>query len=188
MLRSRVFRPAFVALLFLFASSAVFAEADAYIDHLSASAKNGRVSVRFTLENGFERAELQKALQSGLPTGFTYHITLLRQRPNWFDSTVGETEIQVVVTFNSVTREYLLNYRRDHKLVRSETLTDLAALRQRMTSIDEHDLFDLGGRRPWKHVVRVRADVARGFLLSMIPVDISTRWRETRVAEAHGSR
>ena len=33
-----------------------------------------------------------------------------------------------------------MNYRRDRRLVRSETFTDLATLQKRMTTIDEPDL------------------------------------------------
>jgi len=90
----------------------------------------------------------------------------------------------VICTFNSITREYLLNYRRDRKLVRSETFNDLAALRQRMTTIDEPALFDIASRPPYKIKVRVKADLMRGWLLYFIPWQVSTRWRAVRVSAA----
>jgi len=80
-----------------------------------------------------------------------------------------------------VTREYLLNYRRDRKLVRSETFSDLAALQKAMTSIDERDLFDIGNRRPYKMKVRVRADLMRSWRFYVIPWEVTTRWRDTRL-------
>jgi len=87
----------------------------------------------------------------------------------------------VISTFNSLTREYLLNYRRDRKLVRSETFSDLAALRNAMTTIDERELFDIGDRRPYKMKVRVRADLMRSWRFYVVPWEITTRWRVTRV-------
>ena len=54
-----------------------------------------------------------EALQSGLPTSFTYVVEIFRDRPNWFDDGIARARIEVICTFNSVTREYLLNYRRD---------------------------------------------------------------------------
>ena len=117
-------------------------------------------------------------------TSFTYVIEIFRDRPNWFDQGVGRARVEVICTFNSLTREYLLNYRRDKKLVRSETFTDLAALVQRMTVIDEADLFDIGKRKPYKLKVRAKADLMRGWLMYVIPWEVSTRWRETRVKEA----
>ncbi|MHB0968811.1 MAG: DUF4390 domain-containing protein [Thermoanaerobaculia bacterium] len=171
---------------FLFAAVFLFlalnaAAAEPRIERLAAEAAHGLVTVRFALANAFDAPEFEQALQSGLPTGFTYHIQIVRKRPNWFDDTIATSTIEVISTYNSVTKEYLLNYRRDRKLVRSETYVDLASLRQAMTTIEEPDLFSIGGRRAYKMVVRARADVARGFLLYLIPRDISTEWRTTRV-------
>jgi hypothetical protein len=90
----------------------------------------------------------------------------------------------VICTFNSVTREYLLNYRRDDRLVRSETFPDLAALERGMTRVEEADLFDVTGRKAYKLKVRVRADLMRGWVLYVIPWTASTRWREARVRVA----
>lgn len=121
------------------------------------------------------------ALQSGAPTSFTYEIEIFRNRPYWFDESIGRARIEVISTLNSVTREYLLNYRRDRKLVRSETFSDLATLQQRMTTIDETDLFDIGRRRSYKLKVRARADLMRSWRFYIVPWEITTRWRETRV-------
>lgn len=151
------------------------------IEHLSATANGGKVSVRFTLAGAFDDPEMIEALKSGLPTSFTYSIEIFRDRPNWFDDSLGTSRVEVICTYNSLTREYLLNYRRDRRLVRSETFTDLAALEHRMSTVAEPDLFDLGGRKPYKHKVRVKADLMRGWLMYVIPWEVSTRWREVRV-------
>jgi hypothetical protein len=172
--------------LILLLTAPLFA-ADPQIEHLTATASNGRVSVQFDLAGAFRNGDLVEALQSGLPTSFTYIVELFRDRPNWFDDGIARTRLEVIATFNSVTREYLLNYRRDRKLVRSETFTDLAALEERMTHVDERDLFDIGQRRPHKLKVRVKADFARGWKWYVIPWQISTRWREARVRAAEGA-
>ena len=151
------------------------------IENLAANAAQRKVSVRFSLEGAFRNGEMVEALQSGLPTSFTYNIEIFRDRPKWFNEGVGRARIEVICTFNSLTREYLLNYRRDKHLVRSETFTDLAALVKRMTVIEEADLFDIGDRKPYKLKVRVKADLMRGWLMYVIPWEMSTRWREARV-------
>lgn len=173
------------ALLLLFAivltGSLGAAAPNPRIEKLAASPRSGKVSVRFTLAGVFAQDEMLEALRSGLPTSFTYRIEIFRDRPNWFDDGVAEARVEVICTYNSVTREYLLNYRRDRQLVRSETFTDLAALEQRMTTVDEQDLFEIGTRKPHKLKVRVKADLMRGWLMYVIPWEVSTRWRETRV-------
>jgi hypothetical protein len=168
--------------LLILAGAAV--AADPSIDHLTAVASGGHVNVHFALAHGFEREQTIQGLQSGVPTSFTYVVEIFRDRPNWLDEGISRSRIEVIATFNSVTREYLMNYRRDRRLVRSETFTDLAALQQRMTTIDEPDLFQIGNRRPYKLKVRVKADLMRGWLLYFIPWEISTRWRVTRIAGA----
>jgi hypothetical protein len=176
-------RSSILSLLLFLLAGAAFA-ADPRIEELTATAANGKVSVHFALLNGFDREQIIQGLQSGVPTSFTYIVEIYRNRPNWFDEGIGRSRIEVIATFNSVTREYLMNYRRDRRLVRSETFTDLATLQQKMTTIDEPDLFDIGNRKPHKMRVRAKADLMRGWLLYFIPWEMSTRWRDVRVTEA----
>ena len=157
--------------------------ADPKIDKLTATAAGGKISVHFALVNAFDRPQTIQGLQSGVPTSFTYVVEVFRDRPNWFDEGIDRSRIEVIATFNSVTREYLLNYRRDRKLVRSETVSDLAALQERMTTIDEPGLFDIGTRPPYKLKVRAKADLMRDWLLYFIPREMSTRWRSVRVVD-----
>ena len=151
------------------------------IERLAATASGGKVSVRFTLASAFRNGETVEALQSGLPTTFTYFVEIYRDRPHWFDDGIRGVRIEVICTYNSLTREYLLNYRRDRHLVRSETITDPALLENRMSTVEEPDLFEIGDRKPYKLKVRVRASLARGFLMYVIPWELGTRWREARV-------
>lgn len=169
-----------LSLLFLALTQGALA-ADPQIENLAATAENGKVNVRFSMAHAFEKEELIEGLQSGLPTSFTYVIEMYRDRPNWFDDGIVSSRVEVISTFNSVTREYLLNYRRDRKLVRSETFGEFSALAARMTTIDERELFDIAGRKAHKLKVRVRANLRRGWKWYIIPWQFSTAWRETRL-------
>ena len=172
-----------LTLSLLLATTAAYARTrEPRIENLAATAINGRVTVQFSLTGAFQSEQVLQGLQSGVPTSFTYVVEIFRDRPNWFDEGISRSRIEVITTYNSVTREYLLNYRRDRKLVRSETFTDFATLQQRMTSIREPDLFDIGKRRPYKVKVRVKADLSHAWVLYIIPWEVSTHWRETRVA------
>lgn len=151
------------------------------IEDLVAIAKDQKVSVRFRLTGAFTSPEMVEALQSGLPTSLTYHLEIFRDHPNWFNDSIAKARIEVICTFNALTREYLLNYRRDRHLVRSETFSDLSELEARMTTISEEDFFDIDGWKPYKLKVRVKADLMRGWLMYVIPWEVSSPWRETRV-------
>lgn len=175
-------RPTLFAVSLLLFAAAGFAD-DSKIEHLTAAAApGGKVSVHFQLTHAFDREQVLERLQSGVPTTLTYVVEIFRDRPNWFDEGVSRSRIEVIATFNSLTREYLLNYRRDRKLVRSETFSDLAALQHAMTTINEPGLFDVGHRAPYKLKVRAKADLMRGWLLYVIPWQVSTRWSVSRVA------
>ena len=174
----------FLTLLLLTAPLALARPTDPRVENLAATAAGSKVSVHFALTGAFQRPQLLEGLQSGVPTRFTYTVEIFRDRPNWFDEGIARARIEVICTFNSVTREYLLNYRRDRRLIRSETFSDLAALQQRMTTIDEPRLFEVGDRPPYKLKVRVKADLMRGWLLYFIPWEISTRWSDVRVGSA----
>ncbi|HSN69845.1 MAG TPA: DUF4390 domain-containing protein [Thermoanaerobaculia bacterium] len=175
---------------FLFAGALVWvagtlpAAAEPRIRDLAATEQGGRVSIRFRLDEAFTRPEIVRAIETGLPTVLAYEIQLIRKRPNWFDDTIGTSRVEVVATYNSVTREYLLNYRRDRRLVSSEVLSSLEELQKRMTSIREASLFSIEGRKPWKLRVRVRADLSRRYVWYLIPWDVSTDWEEARVESA----
>ncbi|HJT17776.1 MAG TPA: DUF4390 domain-containing protein [Thermoanaerobaculia bacterium] len=176
-----------LSLLLYLLPVAAFA-ADPSIDNLTATAAGGKVSVHLTLTNAFGSPDIIQTLQSGVPTGFTYVIEIYRDRPNWFDEGIDRSRIEVIATFNSVTREYLMNYRRDRKLVRSETFTDVAALEKRMSTVDEADLFDIGKRKPYKLRVRAKADFRREWVLYLIPREMSTRWRDVRVTTTESQK
>lgn len=162
--------------------------AEPRVRDLDAVERNGTISVSFRLDEAFETPELRTTIESGLPTVLRYEVMLVRKRPNWFDDTVATTSIEVVATYNSVTREYLLNYRRDRRLVRSEVLSSLDELKRRMTTVTEPDLFGTGGRKPWKLRVLVRAELMRRYVWYLIPWDVATPWTETRVRSAGARR
>lgn len=169
----------FASVFFLLAGAA--RAADPTIETLTAKSVNRQVSVRFTMTHAFDREQTIQGLQSGIPTTLTYVVEIFRDRPHWFDEGIARARIEVIATFNSLTREYLLNYRRDHKLIRSETFNDLASLQRAMTTVDEPNLFEIGKRPPYKLKVRVKADLMRGWLLYFIPWEFSTRWNTVRV-------
>lgn len=171
------------ALLLLLAASPLLA-ATPEVSRLQAFAAGDVISVSLELRNTFEQAEISKSLESGLPTGFSFQFELVRKRPNWFDDTLATATVEVIATYNSVTRDYLINYRRDGKLVRSETVTSLGQLREKMTRIDEPALFQRNRRPSSKLAVRARADISRKVIFYIVPSLVSTEWRQTRVKPA----
>lgn len=159
----------------------------AEIDDLAAVGGDETISVRLRLSNAFGHREVD-LLQSGLPLVFIYQIDLIRKRENWFDSILSSSEIEVVATYNSLTREYLLNYRRERKLVSSESVRSVEELKRKMTVLSEERLFPLP-ERPLRHLrIRSRAVLGRKYVLQVIPRLIATEWKVVGVQTQQESR
>lgn len=143
-----------LVLVAIVAAAAAQASADR-IRNLSASADQKAISVSFEYEGPFENDEILEAVRSGLPTIFTFDIELTLRRKNWFDKTLDSARLEVIATFNSRTREYLVNYRRDRRLIRSENVASFDTLVERMTKVTMEDVFT----QPDRSLSRLRVNV-----------------------------
>ena len=168
-----------VSLGLLLAAPIMGAEKVRLVD-LEVGLEGSRVEVGFRLVNGFTD-ELVENIQSGLPSGFTFDIRLSANRKGWFDNNVGAFRLQVVAMYNAVTREYLVNFKHDGKLVDSRVVRDLEELERVMTRFEKIPAFNLGdygGRR--KLQVRARAELGSRNILYFIPSKVTTDWRQSR--------
>ncbi len=139
-----------------------------------------RLEVSFALQDAFGE-ELFERIESGLPSGFIFQFKLQRDNKRWFDRELDSSRLQVVAMYNAVTREYLVNYKQNGKLVASRVLRSRDELESAMTRFQSHSLFDLagtGGRR--RLLVRARARLGSRNILSIIPSSIHTDWVESR--------
>lgn len=135
-----------------------------------------QVSVSFRLDNAFDE-NLQRSIESGLPTGYTFVFQLVRARKGWFNNTLDSSSLQVDAMYNAVTREYLINYRHDGNLIDSRVVREPDELRQAMTEFSDFPAFSLEGRPPRTRLqVRVRADLGTRTILFFIPRRVATDW------------
>jgi len=139
-----------------------------------------RVVADFALADGFG-AELRERIASGLPTAIVYEFELQRDRKRWFDRGLDANTLQVTAMYNAVTREYLVNFKLDGKLVESRIVRDLADLERAMTRFAAVPLFSLAGMPSTRRlVVSARADLGPRTLLAVIPSRVRTGWVESR--------
>ena len=148
-----------------------------------------QVRLSFRLDNAFHD-NLQRSIDSGLPTGFTFDFQLARPRRGWFNNTIESVSLQVDAMYNAITREYLINYRRDGSLIESRVVREPEELRRAMTEFTDFPVFSVEGRRTGQRLrLRVRADLGTGTILWFIPRTVSTDWasRRFRIAEGEGN-
>lgn len=134
--------------------------------------------VSFRLDCALDARTWEK-IESGLPTGFTYDIEVRRLRRRWFDRRVGLTRLQVVAMYNALTREYLVNFKRDGELYASRVVTSAADLERAMTVFDKLPSIEIDEDAAGRLVLRVRAELRSRTRLGLIPDRVHTAWVQT---------
>lgn len=156
------------------------AAAEPHISDLKAAVDGRKVRVSFRLQDGFDEV-LRERIQSGLPTGIVYDMQLMKDRKHWWDKSLADSSLQVVAMFNAVTREYLVNFKLDGRLVESRQLREIGELEEALTRIQSLPAFDLAPLPgDWRLLVAVRAELGSSTLLAFIPTHLRTDWAESR--------
>lgn len=139
-----------------------------------------RIEVSCTLLDGFDEGLLER-IRTGLPSGYVYDIRLLRDRKRWFDVQIDASRLEVVASYDAVTREYLVNTRQDGELIESRVVRDEQELERALTRIEGVPVFTLeqgGGKR--RLLLRMRAELDSVNFLFFIPRRVATPWRYSR--------
>jgi hypothetical protein len=103
-------------------------------------AKDGRVLVSFTLENGFT-GELQAAIRSGLAASISYEIELRRGGLLWFDRTIATSTVIASARYDNLTRQHQLVRTVDGRGEEPRLTEDEAQVREWMTVFKQLPLF-----------------------------------------------
>ena len=150
------------------------------LEHISLTVDGRQVLVSATLENGFDR-ELQERIDSGLPTELVYEVRLFKDRKRWWDRGLERTRLQVVAMYDAVTREYLVNFRHDGKLIASRMAKDTSELERAMTRLEAIPLFALPDLPSGTRIlVKGRALLGSRTRFRLVPTHITTDWSESR--------
>jgi uncharacterized protein DUF4390 len=170
-------RAAFLGLALLAAEAA---RSEPRISDFQITLDGMRVVADLALVDGFG-TELRERIGSGLPTAIVYEFELMRDRKRWWDRGLGSNSLQVTAMYNAVTREYLVNFKLEGKLIESRMVRDLAELERAMTRFTGVPLFSVEGMPSTRRLlVRVRADLGPRTVLSFIPSRAHTEWVESR--------
>ncbi|HEV8238069.1 MAG TPA: DUF4390 domain-containing protein [Thermoanaerobaculia bacterium] len=167
-----------LALILLRAAPTLAAE----LRDLQPAVVDGRVEVSFQLADAFGDGVMER-IQSGLPTSFVYRVTLLRDRHRWWNDELAEATLEVVAMYNAVSQEYLVNFKRDGKLVESRLARSRAELESAMTRFERVPMFttsDLQGGPGSRFLLKARAELGSKTWLSFIPIHVDTDWTASR--------
>ena len=166
-----------LALLLLGAAPAPAAE----VRDLLPTVADGQVQVSFVLAGAFDDGVIAR-IDSGLPTSFVYRFELARDRKRWWDDGVAATTLEVVAMYNAISQEYLVNFKRDGKLVESRLARGKPELESAMTRFERLPLFAVAELRGGeaRFLLRAKAELGTKTWLSFIPLHIDTDWAVSR--------
>jgi hypothetical protein len=120
-------------------------------------ARDGQVLVSFDLSDGLT-AEVRDAIQSGLPTTFSYEVELRRGMSAWFDRTIAAVTITATVRFDNLTRRYQMSRAVDGRVEDARPTEDSAAVTRWMTHFERMPLLRTDALEVnAEYYVRVRA-------------------------------
>lgn len=152
----------------------------ARITDLQVALQGRDVQVSFRLERGLTD-QLFERIESGLPSGFEFDFVLFRDNKRWYDKTLDESNLQVVAMYNAVTREYLVNYKQDGRLVDSRVAHDREELERAMSRFAALHVFTLGNLDPERRLlIRARAELGPRTIFGVVPGRETTDWVRSR--------
>jgi hypothetical protein len=120
-------------------------------------ARDGQVVVSFDLE-GALTPDVEEAIQSGLPTSFSYDIELRRGTPVWFDQTIAAVTVTATVRFDNLTRRYQMSRTVNGRVEDARPTEDADAVRAWMTHFERVPLSPTSELEAnGEYYVRIRA-------------------------------
>ena len=148
------------------------------IETLHAEAKGPDVFLRYRLD-GALNPELASKIESGLETAIRYEIRLYHHNAHWFwDDRVDTRRYRVAVTYDPVTREYVVAETLDGKALARSTTRDFAEVGRRLVSRENLLVFRIADDSPQRNLyLQMRAVFDSGYLFAIIPVDARTDWK-----------
>ena len=98
-------------------------------------ARDGHVLVSFELTDAFS-SDVRDAIQSGLPTTFSYEIQL-RRETSLFDRTVASVTVDATVRFDNLTRRYQISRAIDGRVEDARPTEDQDAVQRWLTHFEQ---------------------------------------------------
>lgn len=153
---------------------------------LGAERDGSQLLLSFQLDGAFDQ-KMEERIQSGLPTSLRYDARLEHRRKWWFNNTVDSGRLEIVAMYRAITREYLVNFRQDGRLIDSRVVKSPQELRDTMTIVHRGALLEIPDRPQERLVVRVRAALGSKTVLGIFPTTDHTPWAEWDLPEPSDS-
>lgn len=134
-------------------------------------ARDERLLVSFEVATAFSD-DLKAAIESGLPTTFTYDVELRRSTALWVDQRISTARVTATVRYDNLTQRYQVTVMHDGRVESTEVTEDEGLVKRLVTDFDRLPLFNTRTLEPnTEYYIRVRARTSPRSNWSMVPWD-----------------
>jgi len=146
-----------LALVFLCSTTAMAEKA--FLNNVTVTNTRDNLIVYFNVQNAFS-PKINEAVLNGVPTTFTFYVSLYRARESWFDEKISSHTISNTLKHNTIRENFSLSSPwRTKEIIAIDTL-DVA--RKQMTDITGFNIVPMDQLIPGKkYQIRIKAEMKK---------------------------
>jgi len=144
--------------LVFFCSTTAMAE-KAFLDNVTITNTRDNLIVYFNVKNAFS-PKINEAVLNGVPTTFTFYVSLYRARESWFDKKISSHKISNTLKHNALRENFSLSS--PWKTKEIVAIKTLDAARKQMTDITGFKIVPMDQLiRGKKYQIRIKAEMKK---------------------------
>ena len=137
----------------------IFADINAVLTNIKLANTRDDLLTYFEVKNAFKDKTVQ-AVQNGIPTTFSFYVSLYKTTSNLFDKKIADIQIKSTVKYNSLTKEYTVSRPwKDDKPAVTKSFEEAQAW---MTEVDNLKVIPLDQLiKGDKYQIRIKAELEK---------------------------
>ncbi|MGD9366116.1 MAG: DUF4390 domain-containing protein [Desulfobacteraceae bacterium] len=148
-----------LASFFLFLNDAAFADEEPRLENIIVTNTRDNLLLYLTAKNAFPK-KIVEAIQSGVPTTFTFYINLYSVRSLWLDKKITGIQLSHTVKYDTLKKEYIITRSWEgNRPLTVKTLTKAKTLMSEVDSLEIVPLQQLEKGRQYQ--IRAKAELDR---------------------------
>lgn len=149
----------FSILFHVLTPAALLADTGPVLTNIKLANTRDDLLIYFKVKNAFPQ-KITQAIENGIPTTFSYYVSLYRTSDLWLDKKIADIDIKSTVKFNSLKQEYAVS--RAWKDDTPSVTKSLEAAEDWMTEIDNLTVIPLADLvKGQKYQIKIKANLAR---------------------------
>lgn len=147
----------FLTVILLYTTNALAAKA--FLDNVTLTNTRDNLVTYFNVENAFT-PKIHEAILNGIPTTFTFYISLYWARESWFDKKIASHKISNTLKYNAIREDFSLT--RPWKSEEILIIKTLDTAEKQMTAITGFNIIPIDQLIPGrKYQIRIKAEMKK---------------------------